>query len=172
MSADQQIEELERQAAVVSRRLRELADLEWEMVIDATDEAHARFDAEYGGEVSANQVARQDLRLGIENWRVAAAKGEESPYPEGMRMVQWDRSSHHYPWRRTGKFGVVEIFSRESDYPANRTLGLPGIGGRCVRLLKKGGAPSLAIESFRRGDPPRGWYPEGVDPNEEKGIQQ
>ena len=117
---------------------------------------------------AAHDVA-QAARL-AEADRVALAAAT-SPHPVGTKLIEWTNwSNGSYPlrtkeFRKTGKTGIIEIWSPGSARPDRMTYGFPAVGRWIVRLLKADGTPSkrfLTLSALST------WLPEGEEPKGKK----
>jgi len=160
----EEVARLTDERGALSLRLRELDERLHSKLRAAEEAVRASHVAEFGGEIKSAKTRLAEISWRLDELRVEAARGADSTLPEGMRVAQW-MGRGGLPWRLTGKIGVVEIFTAASEIPANRSYGLPSVGSRCIRILKKGGSPSLSVERIPGDALPYGWYPEGVDPN-------
>lgn len=88
-----------------------------------------------------------------------ALTGEGAPYPLGTKLYEWERKKWAREWALTGRVGVMEGFTRQSEQPDSLQHGRARIGDYVVRVLKKDGTPSkLYINRFHW----RNWLPEGI----------
>jgi hypothetical protein len=117
-------------------------------------------------------AARSELNAALEE---LAVSGTNAPMPIGTRLVQWDYRGWNRVYNKTGVIGVVEAVTRNTVHPDNKAAyQLAGIGSFIIRHLKKDGSPSKKYDRWGRGSHsnmdqlPWGWYPEGVNPNQEK----
>lgn len=78
-------------------------------------------------------------------------------------MVEWGPKSRYSfrndPWVPTGKKARWEIRTPDSVFPANRSVGLPRMGERFLRPMKKDGSPSLGFVDAWNAK--HYWLPEG-----------
>ena len=90
----------------------------------------------------------------------------------GTRLVQWQTTS-----RWGGKVepievarGTLEVWTRESEYPANIRHGHPKPGDFYIRITNKDGSPSKWFERFGWAlsdkESLSDWLPEGTTPKE------
>lgn len=105
--------------------------------------------------------------------RPADPKERVLPIP-GTKVVEWCKDYRRYysdkdepPLQRTGRVGVVELATPETEYAENiGSWAMPRVGERFVRLLKKDGKPGKVIE--RKAE---NWFEAGVDPRVADGGQ-
>jgi len=102
------------------------------MIVDGRNEAHALY------------MKKSDLTDAI-----ARVEAEADP-DVGRRVVRY--TSGPYSWNKptTRHIGIVEIRTRDSKMPANRSSwGHPQIGEKMIRILKTDGKPGLMVERFQ-----------------------
>ena len=134
----------------------------------------AELAAKYDAPLAELAAAEAAARAALDAARVAAAAATPG-VPKGV-LIEWDRlESRRYnrDWamRRTGRRGVIEVVTADTEWPGNiGSYRRPDPGGFILRLLKKDGTPSLL---FERWTPPTEegmtwgsarWVPEGEKP--------
>ena len=106
-----------------------------------------------------------------EEWnaaKVAHAKASDEGLPVGMIVFEWSNKGSFYyssakrPWTKTGRKGQVDIWTSASDHPTNERWGLPSVGDKYVRLIKKDGTLSRKFEKLNSWNGT--WLPEGAEP--------
>lgn len=142
----------------------------WESVKAFERELDERLDAEYGERLRALIQAERDAEQAyLAEKEKDAAK--DAPYPIGTKMVEWTEPYRSFynevPKKPTGRTGVIELVTRETQHPANLRYGKASVGSYVIRLLKKDGTPSLSyveLGAWRTGT----WLPEGKEPKQPK----
>ena len=99
----------------------------------------------WAAELHAASRAKGDAVRAVEAAKVEA--GASHPL-NGKRVTKTERQWRGGGYEHVQVFGVVEIFSRQTERPANMRYGLPSLGSPIVRLLKKDGKPGTKIEKL------------------------
>jgi hypothetical protein len=94
------------------------------------------------------------------------------PYPVGTVLLEWKfYSSWSDELQLSGKRGVIEVITAESQHPGNiSAYSRASIGTVVVRYLKADGKPSRNYSAWSAMSRP--WSPEGVDLNKERNKQK
>lgn len=95
-----------------------------------------------------------------------ARTGEGAALPVGTLAVEWSLPKwQRRPWIKTGRSGVIEMVTLDSEFPANRAK--PWIGSTILRIRNKDSRLGKLYERVSTASWPYGWFEEGVDPNAE-----
>lgn len=139
--------------------------------------AEAEFEEQWEKTTEADRERLYQLRREAndakEAWeaaKVERAAQDTNAIALGTVMVEWKRSGYGFspgPMKPTGRRGRVAIWTRESPHPENIRWGLPDVGDRYIRVLKKDGTESINFEKL--SDWKTTWKPEGEEPEEKKG---
>ncbi len=145
--------------ALGDRRSKERADFEAALARETQDEQDA---------INKLRALRGEAEVAYNEARFAVGveKAHASATPPGTRLVEWSTgtgwSYQRHELRPTGRTGIVEVWSHDSEHRDNIRWGLPETGDLIVRVLKKGGGRS---RDFAKLDGWRSdWLPEGVSP--------
>lgn len=127
----------------------------------AGDAARAKARAEYDDRIRIARMVRLEAKTARDTAAVALAAGASGrAVPVGARVEEW-RKKEVGGWRKewtnqlvaTGRRGIVEVFTPQSEYPDNRgAWRRPRIGDFVIRLLKKDGSPSKDVISLHDTD--------------------
>jgi hypothetical protein len=133
----------------------------------AEDEFEAAFHEATKADRDRIEALRRESYEAKEAWedaKIEQAAQDEKALPVGTVLVEWKRSGYYGggPSKPTGRKGVVNIWTRQSDHPGNLRWGLPEVGDRYIRVLKKDGTPSRNFEKL--SDWKASWLPEGTEP--------
>lgn len=172
MNAVEKIQLAARQARRAYAELKEKRDEEKRKRLSLASEAinsdlanvyGEKLSALYDAQLAAEQAERDALTT-------RALSGEGAPFPLGTKMAEWSRGySHSHALKLTGKVGVIEAVTEQSEFPENMgSWRRPAIGSFVIRMVKKDGSKSLKTVSAGGSDFRYYWRPEGVDPNTEK----
>lgn len=161
------IEELEKAERDARAALRELEDLRDAFIREETAKARDKWNSQHAEEL---ETIRSRVVAAISNLTSAkesqAMSGDGAPYPLGTQLVEWKRPSTYgpAPMKLTGRKGVVEAITRESEHPNNRSCSRAEIGDFVIRVLKNDGTRSKQYETFvgYRSQ----WLPEGKKPKQ------
>lgn len=160
------LEEAERAARDRSERLRE-ERLSFERAQREAFTAKLKADTEamWGDLQRAADIAHRSAVAARDEARERAAAGRERTIPLGTIMVEWAFPS----WRMysadqspkpTGKKGVLEVITADSEHPGNLpTWSWARRGDVVIRILKKDGKPGKAYVCKKRDMDH--WRPEG-----------
>ena len=134
-------------------------------------EVVAKLDDEFGAEVNAANVARNEAEtlLKAEVNRIRAIESLGSlPYPLGTKLIEWKRPRFSCigGMSKTGKVAVLEILKEGDSIPDNIRWSKPRIGSIVLRMLKKNGTRSSHLEEWYDLYKCY-WFPEGVEPKKE-----
>lgn len=132
----------------------------------------AEIDAAYKSELEAAQKCECEAEDAVLTEREKTAQsGIGAKWPVGTKLVEWAHPYRRYggpsrePRARTGRVGVVEAITRQSEHPSNLAdYSRAIVGSFVIRLQKKDGSPSkqyIPIRSYLGG-----WFREDVDPND------
>lgn len=113
--------------------------------------------------VSVAQLRFDDMKEKI------ALESDAHLYPIGTKLVEWKVNRYIFPNRKekTGRIGIVEIFTNESRQSKIIRWGKAKRGDFVVRILKRNWEPSTNCET-NKWNIENYWFPEGVDPNQQK----
>jgi hypothetical protein len=94
--------------------------------------------------------------------------GKDGNLALGTRMFEWENGrsyfgSRDFQWSKTGRTGIIQVWTPETKHPENLRWGLPNVGDLYIRVLKVDGTESLKFESLR-GNYKSTWMPEGKKP--------
>lgn len=137
------VEQLEQNHAAAEAVVKEL-EREIRQEIAAATKA---INEKWAERLNAANAARYEARKAADE--ALMAKGAEHPL-HGKRVSKIERKYTGNGWHRKGEdvevFGIVEVFTPQTERPANQSYGLPSYGTPIVRLLKKNGAPGSKFE--------------------------
>lgn len=180
---------------VAEQRLAELRALEAQHkdhVDKAVEAARVKATAEagtlFGERLSASrEQARAAAKAMRDRMDQLAREGAGSEYPLGTKVYEWTRGRHESKWKPSGRTGILELITKDSAHPANRSRFHvpPELGSPVVRHLLKNGKPgssytlipTIRLTAGRDGeleaseaDPalPYGWFYEGDSPRADR----
>jgi hypothetical protein len=115
---------------------------------------------EHGSIVDAALEAEREAQVALDRAKEESAL-QNAASAIGMVMVEWDKNQYSHTWHQTGKRGVVEVFTRETQ-GQRRGWGYVEPGSLIIRYLNKDGKPGSRYRAFEQDSR---WLPEGVDKN-------
>lgn len=137
-----------------------------------TERIDAELSTEYGEKLrDAGILVRAANVAYYAALEVSALAGEGCPVPIGTKLVKWESTNRYERGKLEAiAFGVVEAVTSQTVHPSNAAdYSKADIGTFIIRMLKKDGTTGSKYERFqsfhKSNRIPRGWYPDGVDPN-------
>lgn len=115
----------------------------------------------YGAREAEVKKREADAREALREAEERRGLADNADMYQGI-LIEWSFIRPHPAM--TGRRGKYEICTHKTVFPGNRQYGLPQIGERFIRLLKKDGSPALGFASGYRVD--ENWLPEGEKPKE------
>jgi hypothetical protein len=111
------------------------------------DEVNQSLEAEFNEVIIALSAKVDEAKKLLDEERSRIAKAsQDHPYPLGTLMYEYNVGKLDRKKFKTGKEGIFEIVTNETQFPANIAY-RKEIGKYIVRVLKKDGTPGLKIET-------------------------
>lgn len=161
---------LEKAEEEAEKAVRELKSNRSNSIEDAVAVARCRAAEEWDDSHGAELARATEILHTAREARIAAEEalglsGKNAPYPLGTELMEWKSSSYGFrsnPHRLTGRRGVVEAITRESQHPATKKYDRASIGEFVIRIVKKDGSKSKDYGKFDKWKAV--WLPPGQEP--------
>lgn len=126
----------------------------------------AELDAKHREGIKAAREVEHTALLALEEAIIADAISAPHKVPPGTMMAEWKypgRYGNRGERQSTGRLGIIEIVTRDSEHPDNVRYNRASLGEAVVRLLKK--KDSTQSKAYVRGSAMRSeWLPVGQEP--------